>query len=94
MHLKYVMSHLLRTQRRCLSNLITPDPHLNYALTIFLARIASGSPDLSAGLPPLPVIDDSTISARVFTHRSLYMRSTTLFQDPDNGKRAERTRKI
>ncbi|KAG9015569.1 hypothetical protein FRB94_000174 [Tulasnella sp. JGI-2019a] len=42
------------------------------------------NPDLSAGLPELPTIDDETITARVFTHRSLFMRSHTLFQDPED----------
>ncbi|KAG8865154.1 hypothetical protein FRB96_000043 [Tulasnella sp. 330] len=37
-----------------------------------------------AGLPDLPTIDDETITARVFTHRSLFMRSHTLFQDADD----------
>ncbi|KAG8884047.1 hypothetical protein FRB97_005269 [Tulasnella sp. 331] len=41
-------------------------------------------PDLSAGLPDLPTIDDEAITARVFTHRSLFMRSHTLFQDADD----------
>jgi len=42
------------------------------------------NPDLSEGLPALPAIENPIILGRVFTHRSLHMRSNTLFQDPED----------
>jgi len=57
---------------------------LTTSARISLFSMVALNPDLSAGLPKLPDIKDSTISDRVFTHRSLHMRPNNLFQDPED----------
>ncbi|KAG8949244.1 hypothetical protein FRC04_008846 [Tulasnella sp. 424] len=52
-------------------------------LSQFFERLRTSRPELKE-LPELPKIENPDLRKRVFTHRSLWGRANTLFQDPEN----------